>query len=472
MFNRVIIFLSFFLISLSVKSQPCDCSSDLNYLIKKVEENYAGYQHKVKGDEIKRYQKLITNLKAQAAQTKYEECFFILRAYTNFFKDGHLGIISAPSFNQIQKDSLKSLHPKGYYTADEIKSYLTNNKNKLDVVEGIWNTTSFTVGITKSKNKGEFIATILDTEEKDWKVGDIKFTLEKKKDNSYDIQFYNVTYFKQHFNSNIYKEILLPISNLLLVKTSPENDGSKYINSKNPSLPTLSRLNSDNLLLCLPSFMIDGKYLDSLLNAKEKEILSTKNLIIDLRGNGGGNFVYGKLLEYITDTDTLYSGKAKILSAKDNIIYHNYYVDYYTQAKQAVPQYLSDLIRRMKDNPGKILDYYPLTNFPVEKVTTYPKKVAILTDKANLSAAEAFLMYAKQSKKVIQIGTNTKGVLDYMNVFTVNLQCKKRYYSLYYPIYFNAELPEKSINNVGFKPDVISNLHGQKLVEFVIKYLK
>jgi hypothetical protein len=313
---------------------------------------------------------------------------------------------------------------------------------------------------------------VLDTKEKDWKPGDIKFTLQKTADNSYDVTFYNTDHFKQYFKTSIYKDVLLPIGNLQIAKTFPNNAEVKYIKIENPSLPTFTRLDTENLLLSLPSFLIDAKYLDSLLAVNEKDILSTKNLIIDLRGNSGGNFVYGKLLDYIIDTDTLYSGKAKILSSIDNISYHNYFIKYYENTKQPIPKYLTDLIQRMKDNPGKIVDYYPLTNFPVEKVTTYPKKVAILTDKANLSAAEAFLMYAKQSKKVIQIGTNTRGVLDYMNVNGIALQCSKRYYSLYYPVYFNAELPAKSINNIGFKPDIFSTLKGIDLIDFTKKALK
>jgi C-terminal processing protease CtpA/Prc len=255
------------------------------------------------------------------------------------------------------------------------------------------------------------------------------------------------------------------------VKLFPADTGTKYVNKEQPDNPTLTAIDKGHLLLSIPSFLVEEKELDSILAIHSQELSSTENLIIDIRGNKGGNFIYGHLLDYITKTDTIRSKPAKILSSPYNILYHESMTKYYTNNNRPIPAYLTELLQRMRDNPGKIVDYYPLSNFPVDTVYLFPKNVAILTDKANLSSAEAFLMYAKQSKKVKQFGTSTRGVIDYMNVSSIPLGCGGRYL-MYYPVYFDAGLPGSAINNIGIKPDVYSDKKGNDLVDFVIKYYK
>jgi hypothetical protein len=57
--------------------------------------------------------------------------------------------------------------------------------------------------------------------------------------------------------------------------------------------------------------------------------------------------------------------------------------------------------------------------------TEYPEKVIILQNKYTASAAEGFICYALQSDKVITVGENTGGFIDYGNVMAVEVPCSK-----------------------------------------------
>ncbi|MEI9810616.1 MAG: S41 family peptidase, partial [Bacteroidota bacterium] len=453
-------------------AQDCNCAGELNSLIKKTETNYAAYYLNVKDGNRTLYDKLVTTLKEKALHTDFADCYYVLRSYTDFFKDGHLGVAEIPVISPAQTDSLSAFVKKSPLAEPEARKYFTSNRKSLDPAEGIWQHESYTIAITKDRQKNTFTGVVLNSTNKNWKAGSIKLVMRKTEENLYETELWRGDLFKQHTVSSVFKKVLLSAGNMQLAKIFPEEPGLEFINRQNPSLPTFTRLDTDNLLLCMPNFQVDGNYLDSLLKANAKEILSTKNLLIDIRGNQGGNFIYGDLFEYIMDTDTIRTSPCRIVSSPDNISYHEYlFVKPAARANKPVPDYITALLKRMEENPGKIVDYYPFPQYPVEKVTPFPVNVAILTDKANLSASEAFLRYSKQSKKVKQFGTNTKGVLDYMNTSAIPLECAKYYY-LYYPVYFDAGLPKTAINNIGIKPDVYSASQANELIQEVIRYYK
>lgn len=459
--------------AICANAQTCDCKNELDFLINKVEETYAGYYFLNQQGNKPAYNKFIRTLKTKAASSNFNDCFFILRTYTDYFKDGHLGILALPNFTAKEKDSLNTKNPVSIIHIDSAKNYFIQQSKKLDAIEGIWQMKGYKIAVLKDKaTKHTFIGTVLETTNPSWKPGQVKLSIQKKGDNQYEIVFYRGDHYPIHYKSEIYKNVLLQTGISLWAKTFPVDAGLEYVNTISPDLPTCKRLDSNNMLLSIPSFMVSKQYFDSLLKSHVSDIVSTKNLLIDIRGNKGGNFIYGNLLDYIVDADTIRSKPAKILSSKDNIEYHKLnYVKYYEQNKAPVPTYITNLIQRMNDSLGKVVDYFPFQPFPIDTVYHFPKNVAILTDKANLSAAEAFLNYAKQSKKVKQFGTSTAGVIDYMNINTVPLLCNQYYY-LYYPVYFNAGLPKAAINNIGIKPDIYSDKKGKNLIDYVVGYLK
>lgn len=206
-------------------------------------------------------------------------------------------------------------------------------------------------------------------------------------------------------------------TNIYLLKSQNNNSITKSM-SKPYEFKTIS--DSINYVR-VASF--DGK-LEKELNAfydSITQVLMTRPyLVIDVRGNGGGNDAcfYG-LMRFIY-TNPIKIDDCDVWVSDENIkLYSKYY------PKNEL------LIQRMK--VAKSNSFISISKNQVWKVSNYTKlpcKVFILQDKGVASSAEDFIFYAKQSKKVTTIGTNTGGYTGFgnvMSIFTPNklfqLQC-------------------------------------------------
>lgn len=91
-----------------------------------------------------------------------------------------------------------------------------------------------------------------------------------------------------------------------------------------------------------------------------------------------------------------------------------------------------------------------------------------------MSAAEAFILQSKQaSDKVITIGRNTRGVIDYQSINMVKLGCESRGIHFGYPTSTsNKEIPRNGYNQSGIKPDILSESVSTELIAFALQQLK
>lgn len=86
-----IIFL--FLFTAAYSQNYCNCPENLEAVIRKVSDNYAGYADKVNTKSIAKYNYLLDSLKIVAHTANVDTvCLKILKAYTKFFRDGHCRI--------------------------------------------------------------------------------------------------------------------------------------------------------------------------------------------------------------------------------------------------------------------------------------------------------------------------------------------------------------------------------------------
>jgi C-terminal processing protease CtpA/Prc len=125
-----------------------------------------------------------------------------------------------------------------------------------------------------------------------------------------------------------------------------------------------------------------------------------------------------------------------------------------------------------KKNMGQFVNTEDSDNTVQEVIATQksPEYVVILTDKEVGSAAENFVMAAKQSKKVKVIGTPTYGVLDYGAARKFDFGCSE--YELYLPGYRSLRLPEYPIDNIGVQPDIYLDKSVTDYVKFAKEYLE
>ncbi|RYD93290.1 MAG: hypothetical protein EOP54_19450 [Sphingobacteriales bacterium] len=212
------------------------------------------------------------------------------------------------------------------------------------------------------------------------------------------------------------------------------------------------------------------------LLAKNKDLLEgSENLIIDLRGNGGGTTdAYQKLLPYIITNPLRHIG-AQHLSTPAFIAALRRYTESIEDREKNSGQIAENQrrIKLLEANLGKFVNFsgHAVETESIAPASISPKQVVFLTDGKVGSAAEALLLAARQSKKVKIIGTPTSGVLDYANAyFFDDFICTN--YRLLLPTYRSLRLPEYPIDNIGIQPDIYMDKTVADWEKYALDYLE
>lgn len=164
--------------------------------------------------------------------------------------------------------------------------------------------------------------------------------------------------------------------------------------------------NNKNCVLKIHSFA-DLKsfcaYADSSFRVIEEK--GIENLILDIRGNGGGrSIVVDSLMNYLTDQQ--YSQYEKIDTRISNDL-KSYY-------KEKYPEKYQDI----KDSPtNELLSSTEQTTIPHEEKYRFKGKLFLLTDSLTFSAAATFAGLFKELKLGSIIGEETGGKIEYYGDF-------------------------------------------------------
>ena len=255
---------------------------------------------------------------------------------------------------------------------------------------------------------------------------------------------------------------------------SPEYE--HYINSKNAQNPYLETLNSTTLYLRIPSF--DGRHkksIDDVLLANKEKILSTENLIIDLRNNGGGSDVsFDELLPFLY-TNPVRKIEALFLSTTLN---NQRMLELINNAEQygldeKLKQWAQQSYDKLEKHLGEFinLEDEDITIDRRDTIYTYPKNIGIIIHERNGSTTENFLLAARQSKKVKLFGTTTVGALDISNMYWAISPCEE--IALIYGLSKSLRIPDMAIDGIGVQPDYYldKTIPQYKWVEFVNEIL-
>ncbi len=185
--------------------------------------------------------------------------------------------------------------------------------------------------------------------------------------------------------------------------------------------------------------------------------MSRPNLIIDIRGNGGGLDNYYQKLAELIYTNPYESKGAEWYASKGNIkLFEDALKKGEIRDGAEGIKWTESLVQAMKKNVGGFVTHPMSGNDKQEikdSIYLYPKKVGIIIDEENGSTAEQFLLDAKNSKKVILFGNhNTAGVLDYSNAVCEKFPSTN--FELTFPMTRSQRLPEFPIDNIGIAPDI------------------
>lgn len=235
--------------------------------------------------------------------------------------------------------------------------------------------------------------------------------------------------------------------------TSPESGPSRDFPNLSQTF-AIRRLSDQTMYIRAPHFGADAaEELHGLLERHHDEIVSTPNLLIDLRDNGGGrDFVYAPLMAYLYTRPIYGIGVEFRASSRNMAMLEKIASD--PETPQGTLDFLAGFMDRARAaEPGSWVSLwdrdFTIRTYP--QVHDLPRRVGILAEGA-ASSGEQFVIDSRFSRKVTLMGGPTNGVIDYSNVVSAKAPSGK--FEIRYPLTRSMRLPEEPFDNIGVQPDI------------------
>ena len=406
------------------------------------------------------YQQKKETYRYLASQTKLENATELFNSFLKQFNDGHLFVYERPEVTETSMRRIKEIQQNNRLSLAEIESRLKlSNQHK---IFGVWVDDSTEYAIIAHQNK--FNAYVIKSDRLSDKLGDLKASLTYS--NGFKGFFINNNVIN-YIEASLFKESTLLSFGPQFWRRKESNfkrELSAY-NQQNIQLPTVQKLDKDNVLFTIPSFGVNYAQFKQIVTDNFEQITKTKNLIIDIRGNRGGNALYFMFFDPFMNQD-IPSSQGHVLASKDNEAYFEKQLRYSKEIYEP-------LVNRIRSNYGRIVDGPLYKKIENPNVTSKIEQVAILTDHACMSAAESFILHAKSaSSKITVFGSPTAGVIDYTSVNVVSLteSGSQRMYFGYPTSSYHKYIPANGYNQTGIIPDVPIDIVNPDKVQFIIDY--
>lgn len=460
MSKRVISIIIFIVIYHGANSQSCECKTNLDSLATKVENNYAGYLDKTSGENSFKYKHFKDSLTLKARNITKYGCYLLLREYLSFFTDPHLNLLlvnALPKSNY--EDTLRSMFMSFRTVSvdtNDLREYYQQGSK--DEIEGVWNALGFNFRIAICKEStgldSRYEGIAINADSIRWFTGQIKMNIDKAG------KLYRIEYFKNdHLPDTIFAslhdgilDLGQPYGKWKRIYPNPVTAISNSNISEVEPLISFKKVSKDICILKIQDAWLTNKPLvDSVVGANLITIKATPYLIVDIRGNGGGHIQTFDTIMPLIYTKPFKTDGLVLRASKDNISLYKEISEDPMYADDAAR--LKRTVQKMEENIGKMVVISYPHSFSYEKVMAFPKKVAVIVDRKTGSASEMFVQKAKQSDKVLIVGTNTKGALDYTEIARPrDLPCP--YFKFYCPMGTGNHIVFPLIDNVGISPDI------------------
>lgn len=468
----LIVFISF-IISYTSLAQETKFNCDVVYddLIEKLEDNYIGLAQMRAASKDTEYEKRKKVFREKVVNIESKNCTKVLQQFLNYFEDGHLYVTEFPEYSEAETDQFKREIKTGITNVDDILKTLESQKNMVDEngrygIIGKWTDGQSNFAIIK--DEGYYKAYIIDSKLESVEPGEVKALFASTND-GFEGTYYSYNYSPKYVEASIYKEGTLLVLTGANYWAKTENASIRemdMINKEEINLPTIKKLDEKNTLFSIPSFIADPQKFNQILIENVDLIRNTTNLIIDVRGNVGGNAIYFSFLDAYA-THSKGSSQGLVLASEQTKTYFGRY-------SENSPEVYGPVVERIENNMGHIVDgpEYPERTFkPFESKI---ENVAILADNGSMSAAESFIIHSKQvSTKVMTFGGPTGGVIDYTSVNSLKLNSGNRNIYFGYPTStLHKEIPENGYNKTGIIPNVSIEDGINDKIQFIINYYK
>ena len=458
--KSVIAFLILVISSSSFSQDNCNCEQSLSLLIKKMESEYPGFKEKTT-DTIM-YRDFKDRLIIKSGNNKASDCSDLLKNYLSYFRDPHVYLIQTNetqnSDTEIKSDSRVDI------TLDDFYKHISKSNDEL---EGVWGSPYYKVGIIKVND--QYQGFIIEAVNEGWKAYEIKFRLMEDgkanyymgdhslEEDSYELFDGSILSFKG-INSTFLKELPKPKLTEDEIRLKLDNISGFYF----------TKLSDKTSLLCISSF--EHAYverIEKMVSDNQQTIENCENLIIDVRNNLGGTYdAYDEILPYVLTNNTREVGQEFLVTQTLIDEVEDWFDD--EAGKEEARRWIS----MFEGNIGKFINTDTSDVYISEiKIAEHsPKQIAILVNKRTASSGEAFVLGAKQSKKVKILGVPTYGAIDYGSASLFEFGCPN--YKLQMPTWRAGRLPDYPIDNIGIQPDIYLDKSVEDWVQFTVEYLE
>ena len=444
-------------------AQACDCPATFRWVVKTFSENDAGYTYALEEKGREAYDAMLAETTAAAdTVTQLSNCSAPIAGYLGWFRPGHWGIRYLGEGTQgtpapVSDDSLRAR----YADWPRIEGDLAKLEEELlrsdDPFEGVWLAGDYRIGVQQQED-GRYLGAILAADSTYWVPGQVKLEWTPDSSLTYYMQDHSPRYLSapQLVGKNF---VVADWVNLTRETPQPNDDPGvvRYRRASTTQGPYLERIDANTLYFRIPSFHQQQKpAIDSVIAAHRREILSTKNLILDIHsGTGGSDASYGELIPFLYTNPMHHHGVEYYSTALNNQRMLDFAEDTYGWGfSEEFKQWARESYPILQARQGEFVNL-DSTTYEVERLDTvypYPANVAILIDGGNGSTDEQFLLAAKQSRKVKLFGQSTFGVLDISNMYQVQDPCQQ--YELSYSLTRSFRIPGFAIDGIGIQPDI------------------
>ncbi|RZS93936.1 S41 family peptidase [Aquimarina brevivitae] len=454
----------------SIQAQDCLCSELYEKAVATYEQDYSLFIYKVTDENRDLYTAHKQVMRAKANKTiGVSDCRAVLEEYLQFFRDGHTYIINK-STSEINEEHIEISE------AEYKEEYVKNNYN-LNPIFGIWKSGNYTVAIIPnpegSTTVRDFVGVITASGSSNWEPSDIKFEITTTYGKPYKIKYMMGDHSIKNTTGQLLSRSTLEIDGLQWKKIWPTTTAEPNRDAIATKFNEFHLTYVDKIpYLRLPDFYsVQPSFVDSLLQAHHTNIIKADIMIVDVRGNKGGNdATYFPVLPYMLNGPIKLPASGFWLSDYNIQTFMDYdtgepnkKVEDYTETEKAG----YDL---MMANKGTAFFDYPEYAFTFKADTLYngPKKVIMLIDKETASSGETFVYRANQSNKVVVYGQNTAGVVDGFNGLSKDIGC----FEVVFPSSYRAkDIKENPIDPYGIAPDVFVD-EKVDIIPYAIAHMK
>jgi Peptidase family S41 len=457
--------------SMNARGQSCNCENNFLYIQESIAQNYIGFADKVTNKTKARYILFTDSIYTATKGAGALKCYQLLNRWLSFFNDPHINLY----LNRQKMDSaaIRDMFKQGEKAAYDSSGFITYiQRAKIDPIEGIW-TNAYTqtrYGIVRDKSDPKvFWGFMISADNIFWHPMQIRCKIIRK-GKSYKLGF---IYLRDH---TPFKDAISVRNNVIYfvsgnIWTKVDQQTGEVKNKKfvlppvnNPQHEFL-KIDEQTCLIRIPSSSLGFRStVDSIIEANKSVIETTDHLIIDLRENRGGSvLVTNKLLPYLYTQPYIYEG-GSILSTKANI-------DEYRESPADSIKNIKIINQLESAGYGKTVMVYPPDTLRFDRVLEKPSAVSIIVNRYTASAAELFLLKARQSKKVTILGENTAGMVDYLDVGSdKSMPCP--YWLFSYPLSRRDASLVNPIDGIGIKPDIYLNRNKDWIKAAISLYKK